>query len=67
MPGNTKSLKEGLLWAHSLRVQSDTVRKAWWQGHEAAGHTEITVSRQREMHSFYSSQDSTPWDGAAHV
>lgn len=64
---NIRSLKEGLLSAHSLGVDSDTVRKARFQVHEAVGHIEITVNRQREMHSFNSTQDSTPWDGAAHV
>lgn len=56
---------------HSLsRVHYDRV--AWQQEQEAAGHVASTVRKQREMGTgaqltpFYSFQEPSPWDGAAH-
>lgn len=43
------------------------MRKAQRQDREAPDQIESTINRKREMNSFYSIQDSSLWDGIAHI
>lgn len=41
--------REGLVWAHSWRLQSIKARKTWRQQCEEDGHMDSAVGRQRAM------------------
>lgn len=48
IPDKSDLMREGYISAHNLRVWSIMARKAWWQEHEAIGHIEFVVRKQRE-------------------